>query len=64
MITNDGNVSEDGKLTISNDGLQMTTYKYEFALVLMVIACALYVVDIAIRKLRWQDIKDLFRKKH
>lgn len=63
MITNDGNVSEDGKLTISNDGLQMTTYKYEFALVLMVIACALYVVDIAIRKLRWQDIKDLFRKK-
>lgn len=63
FITSDGNVSEDGKLTISNEGLQMTTYKYEFAPLFMIISCVLFVIDIAIRKLRWQDIKDLFSKK-
>ena len=62
-ITSDGTVSEDGKLTISNEGLQMTTYKYDFTPILMIIICVLFVVDIAIRKLRWQDIKDIFSKK-
>ncbi len=62
-ITSDGQVSENGKLVISNDGLPVTYYKYEFAPILMILCCALFVIDIAIRKLRWQDIKDIFSKK-
>lgn len=63
FITSDGQVVEEGKLQISNDGLPVTYYKYEFAPLLMILCCVVFVCDIAIRKLRWQDIKDIFTKK-
>ena len=63
LITSDGQVSEDGKLIVSNDNLPITTYTYEFTPLFMIISCALFVCDIAIRKLRWQDIKDIFTRK-
>ena len=63
LITSDGTVSEDGHLVISNDNLPITTYTYDFTPLFMIISCILFVCDIAIRKLRWQDIKDIFAKK-
>lgn len=63
LVTKGGMVSEDGNLKLVNDDSFILTYKYEFAPLLMILSCVLFVVDIAIRKLRWQDIKDIFKKK-
>lgn len=63
LVTNGGIVSEDGNLKLVNDDSFVLTYKYEFAPLLMILSCVLFVIDVAIRKLRWQDIKDIFKKK-
>lgn len=64
LITSDGKVSEDGHLVISNEGLPVQTFTYEFAPLFMIISCVLFVCDIIIRKLRWQDVKDIFKHHH
>ena len=63
LITSDGTVSEDLNLTITNDGIDIVSYKYTFAPLFMILSCILMVVDVAIRKLKLQDIKSLFKKK-
>ena len=55
-----GTVSLDGKLDISNDDSEVTTYIVKLTPVLLIICVVLFVVDIAIRKLKWEDIKSFF----
>ena len=62
MVTNNGNVSEDGKLELKNDDSYSLTYFYDFTTVFMVISVCLFVVDIIIRKLKWKDIVTFFKR--
>lgn len=63
MTGGKGEVSADGNLALENDRSETDLITYDFAPVIMVIAVILFVADIAVRKLRWEDIKSLFRKK-
>ena len=55
-----GTVSMDGKLDLSNDDVEVTTYIVKLTPLLLIICVVLFVVDIAIRKLKWEDIKSFF----
>lgn len=59
----DGTVSEDGQLNFEVDDDKAETQTTYFIVPLMIIAVVLYVVDIAIRKLKWSDIKSFFSRK-
>ncbi len=55
-----GEVSLDGKLSVENDESEIAMYKRELAVPLLITVAALYVIDIIIRKLKWEDIKSFF----
>ncbi len=55
-----GTVSLDGKLSLENDENDLSTYTLKLTLPLLIAAVALYVVDIIVRKLKWEDIKSFF----
>lgn len=61
-VGGNGTVSEDGNLKIENDIREVGTYKYSLTLILLCMAAALFIVDIVVRKLKWNDIKNLFIK--
>ena len=63
MVSNNGQVSEDGKLVLKNDNSKELKYIYDFTPLFMSICAALVVIDIMIRKLTKNDILSLFRKK-
>lgn len=58
-----GEISTDGKLDLTNDRNDVSTYELNFRMPLLIAAVALLVVDIFIRKTRWADIKRWFQKK-
>lgn len=62
MIGANGTVSEDGNLALVNDEKEVATFTVKLAVPLLITAVVLYVVDIAIRKLKWKDIVSLFGK--
>lgn len=62
MVSADGEVSEDGKLSLENDNSIIRKYIIDFTPLFMIICVVLFVVDVMVRKLRWQDIKSLFKK--
>ncbi len=55
-----GKVSTDGNLKIENDDKEVGRYNLSLVIPLLVACVALYAVDIAVRKLKWEDIKSLF----
>ncbi len=55
-----GKVSTDGKLKIENDDKEVGRYNLSLAMPLLIACVVLYAVDIAVRKLKWEDIKSLF----
>lgn len=59
-IGSNGSVSKDGKLKLENDEKEVGTYNMSLTMPLLVACVALYAVDIAVRKLKWEDIKSLF----
>lgn len=61
FITSD-TISEDGKVDLSIDNLEHTTFTYDFTVPLMIFSVILIVVDIVIRKLRWKDIVTFFSR--
>ena len=63
MVSNNGQVSEDGKLVLKNDNSKELKYIYDFTPLFMTICAILVVLDIMIRKLTLNDILSLFRKK-
>lgn len=62
MVSENGQVSEDGNLTLVNDNSNVTTYTYDFTVVFMIICIVLFVADIIIRRIKLADIKSLFKR--
>ena len=61
-VRGNGTITENGVPRIENDEKEISTYKVNYTVPLLIIAVALYVIDIIIRKLKWADIKSLFVK--
>ena len=59
-IDNRGTVITEGVLTVSNDDDSVGTYSVDFTIGLLIIAVSLYVVDIVVRALKWEDIVSFF----
>ncbi len=59
-IRNRGGVWEGSIPSLENDDKEVATYTLRFIPPLMIAAAALYVIDIIIRKLKWNDIKSFF----
>ena len=55
-----GTVSEDGTLKLVNDDSEIGKSVTEFTVPLLILAAVLYVVDVAVRKLKWEDIISFF----
>ena len=58
----EGTVSEDGNITIENDPNEVSSRTVTLTVPLLAICVALFAVDIIVRKLKWADIKSLFKK--
>ena len=55
-----GTVITEGNLTVTNDANDVGTYTIDYTYVLLIIAVVLYVVDIIVRALKWEDIVSFF----
>lgn len=62
ILESGGSVSEDGNLSIRNDDSEQELYVFDLTAPLAIIAVILFVADVIIRKLKWNDIVSLFRK--
>ena len=62
FIRHRGQVTTDGTVDLSNSDNQVATYTIDFTIPFAVIVVILFVVDIIIRKLKWSDVKGLFKK--
>lgn len=62
-VRNMGRVTEDGTVSLENEANEVETYEIDGALPLMILTVVLYVIDIAVRKLKKEDILSLFAKK-
>lgn len=61
MVSMNGQISEDGKLVLENNNSKIQKYILDFTPIFMIICVILFIIDIMVRKLRWQDIKSLFK---
>ena len=61
-ISDGGVVSENGELVITTDEEDEQIHNVYLTVQLMALAVVLFVIDIMVRKLKWSDIKSLFRK--
>ena len=55
-----GTVITEGSLTVTNNKNSVGTYTIDFTYGLLISAVVLYVVDIIVRKLKWEDIVSFF----
>ena len=62
-IRNRGTVSIGEVPMLENDEKQATTYRLSLALPLLILTCVLYIIDLIIRKLKWEDVRSFFKKK-
>ncbi len=62
MVGGDGEVSTDGNLIIENDEKELGIYRFNLTVPLLIAAVVLWVADVVVRKLKWNDIKSLFVK--
>ena len=58
-----GTINRDGNVNLENDKNEVDTYELNFRAPLFILAVALFVLDVIIRKFKWKDIKGLFAKK-
>ena len=63
-IDDGGTVSMNGELTIENDERELGTYTNRLTVPLLLAAVAIYVIDIIVRKLKWEDIVSFFGLKN
>lgn len=59
-INGRGTVSTDGSLTIENDPSEVGVYNVDFTIPLLIICVVLYIIDIVVRKLKWEDVVSFF----
>ncbi len=57
-----GVISRDGNLNLENSKSEIDTYELSFREPLFILAVALFVIDVIVRKFKWKDIKGLFAK--
>ncbi len=62
FIRHRGEVTTDGTVDLSNSDDQVATYTIDFTIPFAAAVVILFVIDIIIRKLKWSDIKGLFKK--
>lgn len=62
VLGSNGTVSEDGNLTIVNDENTISKRTVSLTVPLLIAAVSLFIIDIIIRKLKWNDIVSLFKK--
>ena len=62
MLGGEGTVSEDGNFAVEIDENEIATYVLPLSLPFLIVCVVLFVVDIIIRKLKWNDIVSLFSK--
>ncbi len=63
MLGEKGTVSEDGALKIENDEKEVGVRIVDLTMPLLCVAIVLFAADVVVRKMKWADIKNLFRKK-
>lgn len=61
-IRNRGTVNEGQVPELINNDKETRTYVVKFTIPLLIIAVSLFVIDIMVRKLKWNDIKGLFKR--
>lgn len=59
-IDETGVVKTDGKLEIENDERELGTYTNDLTVPLLIASVVLFVIDIIIRKLKWEDVVSFF----
>ncbi len=62
-LRNRGTVHTDGKINLATDKSKIDTYEVNYTVPLLIVAVALYVVDIVVRKMKIEDFKMLFSRK-
>ncbi len=62
-VRNRGTVSENGAMKLENNDRDIESYTVSFTVPFLIAAVVLYVVDIIVRKLKWDDIRSLFKKR-
>ena len=63
VIRNRGTVSEDGTIKLEENPDEISTYTVNLVAPCLIITVVAFVMDIAVRKLKWSDIKGLFKRK-
>ena len=58
-----GQISKNADISLENDKTEIDTYELSFRIPLLIAAAALFVIDVVVRKFKWNDIKGLFKKK-
>ncbi len=62
VIGSKGTVSEDGNLTVVNDEKEIGVRRVDLTPPLLILAVVLFAADVIVRKVKWADVKGLFRK--
>lgn len=63
IVSENGEVSQDGRLKLDNSDSATRSYTFSFVVPLMVACVVLFVVSITVRLIRWKDIRSLFVKR-
>ncbi len=63
MLGEKGTVSEDGKLDIQNEESEVGVRILDLTIPLLTATVLLFAADVIVRKLKWADIKGIFKKK-
>ncbi len=53
-------INEDQRISLENDDKDVDIYDLDLTVILLIVAVVLYVADIIIRKLKWEDIRSFF----
>jgi len=61
-IRHRGNVYQNGEVKLENDEKEVATYTLELIVPFMILAVALFIADVVIRKLKWVDVVSFFKK--
>lgn len=62
VVNSGGTVSEDGTLSIVNDESEISKATLDLTIPLLAACVILYLADVVVRKLKWNDVKNLFVK--
>ena len=62
-VRNRGTVYTNTDFKLENDADEVATYEVGYTVPFLIAAVVLYVIDVVIRKLKWDDIRTLLRKK-